>query len=151
MKERLDPTGADLVANTPADGMVTGIGSINGWLFGDEASKAVVMAYDATVLAGVAATLNAHHAVFAHPASPLPDWLADHLVNQMSHLRGLIWTRDGRMRELTNAMLDATLAALGKHGAQVVDQVVRYGDVYRLCYIRGPEGILIGLAQQLGG
>ena len=34
-------------------------------------------------------------------------------------------------------------------GATVVDEVVDYEDVYRLCYIRGPEGILIGLAQQL--
>lgn len=42
----------DLVANTPADGMVTGIGSINGQQFGEEKSRAVVMSYDATVLAG---------------------------------------------------------------------------------------------------
>jgi hypothetical protein len=39
---------------------------------------------------------------------------------------------------------------LNKLGATVVDEVVNYEDVYRLCYIRGPEGILIGLAQQLG-
>jgi len=48
----------DLVANTPADGMVTGIGNINGQLFGDEASRAVVMAYDATVLAGTQGMRN---------------------------------------------------------------------------------------------
>lgn len=46
--------------------------------------------------------------------------------------------------------LDDTLTRLGKLGATVVDEVVDYRDVYRLCYIRGPEGILIGLAQQLG-
>src|SRR4029079_16539427 len=46
--------------------------------------------------------------------------------------------------------LDDTLARLREHGAQVVDEVVQYEDVYRLCYIRGPEGILIGLAEQLG-
>jgi predicted enzyme related to lactoylglutathione lyase len=46
--------------------------------------------------------------------------------------------------------LDDTLARLSKLGATVVDEVVNYEDVYRLCYIRGPEGILIGLAQQLG-
>mgnify|MGYP002138548564 CR=1 FL=1 len=46
--------------------------------------------------------------------------------------------------------LDDTLARLGEHGAEVVDEVVRYEDMYRLCYIRGPEGILIGLAEQLG-
>jgi hypothetical protein len=38
-----------------------------------------------------------------------------------------------------------TLARLRQHGAQLVDE-----DVYRLCYIRGPEGILIGLAEQIG-
>jgi predicted enzyme related to lactoylglutathione lyase len=43
-----------------------------------------------------------------------------------------------------------TLARLSKLGATVVDEVVDYQHIYRLCYIRGPEGILIGLAQQLG-
>jgi predicted enzyme related to lactoylglutathione lyase len=46
--------------------------------------------------------------------------------------------------------LDDTLARLGKRGAMLVGDVVQYEDMYRLCYIRGPEGILIGLAQQLG-
>jgi predicted enzyme related to lactoylglutathione lyase len=46
--------------------------------------------------------------------------------------------------------LDDTLARLGKRGAEVVGEVVQYEDMYRLCYIRGPEGILIGLAQELG-
>lgn len=45
--------------------------------------------------------------------------------------------------------LDDTLSRLTKHGATVVDEVVDFDGVYRLCYIRGPEGILIGLAQQL--
>ncbi len=48
----------DLIANTPADGMVTGMGSINAALFGDQASRAVVMAYDATVLAGTQGMRN---------------------------------------------------------------------------------------------
>ncbi len=48
----------DLIANTPADGMVTGMGSINGALFGSEASRAVVMAYDAMVLAGTQGMRN---------------------------------------------------------------------------------------------
>src|SRR5206468_1831816 len=48
----------DLIANTPADGMVTGIGSINGALFGDARSRCVVMAYDATVLAGTQGLRN---------------------------------------------------------------------------------------------
>ncbi|MGE0349368.1 MAG: carboxyl transferase domain-containing protein [Hydrogenophaga sp.] len=48
----------DLIANTPADGMVTGIGSVNGALFGAERARAVVMAYDATVLAGTQGMRN---------------------------------------------------------------------------------------------
>ncbi len=48
----------DLISNTPADGMVTGIGSINSALFGAQASRAVVMAYDATVLAGTQGMRN---------------------------------------------------------------------------------------------
>jgi len=46
--------------------------------------------------------------------------------------------------------IDDTLSRLGERGAKVVGDVVQYEDMYRLCYIRGPEGILIGLAQQLG-
>ena len=45
--------------------------------------------------------------------------------------------------------INDTLARLREHGAQLVDEVVQYEDVYRLCYIRGPEGLLIGLAQEL--
>ena len=44
--------------------------------------------------------------------------------------------------------IDETLTRLRKHGAQLVGEVVR--DSYRLCYIRGPEGLLIGLAEPLG-
>ena len=47
------------------------------------------------------------------------------------------------------ANLDDTLQRLAGHGATVVDEVVNYQGVYRLCYVRGPEGILIGLAQPL--
>ena len=46
--------------------------------------------------------------------------------------------------------IDDTLARLGKRGAELVGKVAQYEDTYRLCYIRGPEGILIGLAQELG-
>jgi predicted enzyme related to lactoylglutathione lyase len=47
--------------------------------------------------------------------------------------------------------IDETLARLREHGAELVStEVVQYEDVYRLCYIRGPKGLLIGLAQQLG-
>ena len=45
--------------------------------------------------------------------------------------------------------IDETLVRLRKRGAQLVGEVVRYQDSYRLCYIRGPEGLLIGLAQEL--
>ena len=61
-------------------------------------------------------------------------------VNSLGYLRVMFTVED----------LDDTLARLGKLGATVVDEVVDYEDIYRLCYIRGPEGILIGLAQQHG-
>jgi hypothetical protein len=46
--------------------------------------------------------------------------------------------------------LDEVLARLSKRGAQLVGDVVNYQNVYRLCYIRGPEGILMGLAEPVG-
>jgi predicted enzyme related to lactoylglutathione lyase len=46
--------------------------------------------------------------------------------------------------------IDDTLARLRKHGAQLVGEVVEYENAYRLCYIRGPEGLLIGLAEEIG-
>lgn len=60
-------------------------------------------------------------------------------VNSLGYLRVMFAVED----------IDDTLARLGKLGARVVDEVVNYRDIYRLCYIRGPEGILIGLAQPL--
>ena len=60
-------------------------------------------------------------------------------VNSLGYLRVMFAVED----------LDDTLARLCKLGATVVDEVVNYASVYRLCYIRGPEGILIGLAQQV--
>jgi catechol 2,3-dioxygenase-like lactoylglutathione lyase family enzyme len=71
-----------------------------------------------------------------------PPVVADHRnapVNALGYLRVMF--------AVTN--LDDTLDRLGKRGAQLVGEVVQYGDMYRLCYIRGPEGILLGLAQQL--
>ncbi len=61
-------------------------------------------------------------------------------VNSLGYLRVMFAVED----------IDDTLARLSRLGATVVDEVVNYEDIYRLCYIRGPEGILIGLAQQLG-
>lgn len=46
--------------------------------------------------------------------------------------------------------LDDMVARLQRHGAELVDEIAQYEDVYRLCYMRGPDDILIGLAQQLG-
>ncbi|MFO0952972.1 MAG: VOC family protein [Isosphaeraceae bacterium] len=72
-----------------------------------------------------------------------PPAAADHRkapVNALGYLRVMFSVED----------LDDTLARLGKLGAVVVGEVVQYRNMYRLCYIRGPEGILIGLAQELG-
>jgi catechol 2,3-dioxygenase-like lactoylglutathione lyase family enzyme len=73
-----------------------------------------------------------------------PPTVADHRnapVNALGYLRVMFAVDD----------LDNTLARLREHGAQLVSsEVVRYGDAYRLCYIRGPEGLLIGLAEELG-
>ncbi|HYF77795.1 MAG TPA: VOC family protein [Symbiobacteriaceae bacterium] len=46
--------------------------------------------------------------------------------------------------------IDDVVARLRTHGAELVGEVVQYGDMYRLCYIRGPEGIMVALAEQLG-
>ncbi len=73
-----------------------------------------------------------------------PSVVADHRnapVNALGYLRVMFAVDD----------LDDTLARLRKLGAQLVGEVVQYEDTYRLCYIRGPEGVLIGLAQELGG
>jgi len=72
-----------------------------------------------------------------------PPAVADHRnapVNALGYLRVMFTVDD----------IDATLARLRTRGAQLVGDVVHYEDAYRLCYIRGPEGLLIGLAEQLG-
>jgi catechol 2,3-dioxygenase-like lactoylglutathione lyase family enzyme len=46
--------------------------------------------------------------------------------------------------------IDDTLVRLRSHGAELVGELAQYEDKYRLCYVRGPEGILIGLAEQIG-
>ena len=71
-----------------------------------------------------------------------PSIVADHRnapVNALGYLRVMFAVDD----------IDDTLERLGKRGAQLVGEVVQYENAYRLCYIRGPEGLLIGLAQQL--
>ena len=73
-----------------------------------------------------------------------PPVVADHRnapVNALGYLRVMFAVHD----------IDDTLVRLRKHGAELVSsEVVQYQDAYRLCYIRGPEGLLIGLAQELG-
>jgi catechol 2,3-dioxygenase-like lactoylglutathione lyase family enzyme len=46
--------------------------------------------------------------------------------------------------------IDDVVARLRGHGAEVLDEIVQYGDAYRLCFMRGPEGIIVGLAEELG-
>lgn len=72
-----------------------------------------------------------------------PPVVADHRnapVNALGYLRVMFTVDD----------IDELLTRLYKHGAQLVGELVQYEDSYRLCYIRGPEGLLIGLAEQLG-
>jgi catechol 2,3-dioxygenase-like lactoylglutathione lyase family enzyme len=71
-----------------------------------------------------------------------PAIVADHRnapVNALGYLRAMFTVSD----------IDETLVRLKKHGAEIVDEVVQYMNSYRLCYVRGPEGLLIGLAEEL--
>jgi len=71
-----------------------------------------------------------------------PDPVADHRnapVNSLGYLRTMFAVED----------IDDTVARLQKHGAELVGEIVQYENVYRLCYMRGPEKILIGLAEEL--
>jgi len=72
----------------------------------------------------------------------VPPVVADHRnapVNALGYLRVMFTVDD----------IDDTLDRLRNRGAQLVGEVVQYEDAYRLCYIRGPEGLLIGLAEEL--
>ncbi len=71
-----------------------------------------------------------------------PAVIADHRsapVNALGYLRVMFTVKD----------IDEMVSRLSRHGAQLVGEVVQYEDAYRLCYIRGPEGLLIGLAEEL--
>jgi catechol 2,3-dioxygenase-like lactoylglutathione lyase family enzyme len=73
----------------------------------------------------------------------VPHVVADHRnapVNALGYLRIMFAVDD----------IDGVLARLQQRGARLVGEVVQYDDAYRLCYIRGPEGLLIGLAQEVG-
>jgi len=72
-----------------------------------------------------------------------PDTITDHRtapVNSLGYLRVMF--------NVTN--IDELVARLTRHGARLVGEVVQYENTYRLCYIRGVEGLLIGLAEELG-
>lgn len=72
-----------------------------------------------------------------------PPVVSDHRnapVNALGYLRVMFTVED----------IDDLLERLLKLGAQLVGEVIRYEDSYKLCYIRGPEGLLIGLAEELG-
>ena len=72
-----------------------------------------------------------------------PPAVADHRnapVNALGYLRIMFAVED----------IDDALTRLRRHGAVLVGEVAQYQDEYRLCYVRGPEGILIGLAEQIG-
>ena len=72
-----------------------------------------------------------------------PTTVSDHRtapVNSLGYLR-IMFTVDN---------IDELVSRLTKHGAELVGEVMQYEDLYRLCYIRGTEGLLIGLAEQLG-
>jgi catechol 2,3-dioxygenase-like lactoylglutathione lyase family enzyme len=72
-----------------------------------------------------------------------PPIVADHRnapVNALGYLRVMFTVKD----------IDDVLGRVRERGAQLVGEVVQYEDSYRLCYIRGPEGLLVGLAEQLG-
>jgi catechol 2,3-dioxygenase-like lactoylglutathione lyase family enzyme len=72
-----------------------------------------------------------------------PAVISDHRtapVNALGYLRAMFTVED----------IDELVARLIKHGAQLVGEVVRYENSYKLCYIRGTEGLLIGLAEEIG-
>jgi predicted enzyme related to lactoylglutathione lyase len=71
-----------------------------------------------------------------------PSVIADHRnapVNALGYLRAMFTVQN----------IDEMLERLKRQGAQLVGEVVQYENIYRLCYVRGPEGLLIGLAEEL--
>lgn len=72
----------------------------------------------------------------------IPPTISDHRnapVNSLGYLRVMFTVED----------IDEMVTKLSRHGAQLVGEVVQYEDSYRLCYIRGTEGLLVGLAEEL--
>lgn len=77
-------------------------------------------------------TFRSPAAVSAEPAVAAPNTLG---------IRNIMFAVDD---------IDDVVARLRTHGAELVGEVARYEDIYRLCYVRGPEGIIVALAEQLG-
>src|SRR5688572_18107068 len=75
---------------------------------------------------------------FHSPTAVSPE--PEHALGNTLGLRSIMFTVDD---------LDASVAGLRAHGAELVGEVVQYQDSYRLCYVRGPEGIIVALAEQL--
>ncbi|MDF3077353.1 MAG: Glyoxalase/bleomycin resistance protein/dioxygenase [Sphingobacteriaceae bacterium] len=72
-----------------------------------------------------------------------PEIISDHRtapVNSLGYLRAMFTVKD----------IDELVSRLVKHGAELVGEVVQYENSYKLCYIRGAEGILVGLAEEIG-
>ena len=63
---------------------------------------------------------------------------------------GLPRYRCGECQRTFNPLTGTSLARLRSKGGELVDEIAQYEDLYRLCFLRGPEGIVIGLAEQLG-
>jgi dihydrofolate reductase len=87
-----------------------------------------------------------------NPPYHVPTFILTHHARAPIQMEGgtTFYFVTGGIHEALDRARDDTLARLGKRGAELVGEVVQYEDTYRLCYIRGPEGILIGLAQELG-
>jgi catechol 2,3-dioxygenase-like lactoylglutathione lyase family enzyme len=115
--------------------------SLKGELWSRENGLVVLRDWDQQVEIAMMVTPDGHSRLelsrFITPAV-----VADHRnapVNALGYLRAMFTVSD----------IDETLERLQKHGAELVGEVVQYENSYRLCYIRGPEGLLIGLAEEL--
>ncbi len=77
---------------------------------------------------------------FAHPPVITPQ--PENALGNTLGLRSIMFTVDD---------IDATVAGLRAEGAELIGELEQYGDLYRLCYVRGPAGIIVALAEELGG
>src|SRR5436189_190364 len=130
----------DLSAKAP-DGRLSNRAECRCFASGREAHSSAASTFGRASPSAVAEQANSALEPTALRAAA-PPVVADHRsapVNALGYLRVMFAVED----------IDDTLARLRKRGAKLVGEVVQYEDKYRLCYIRGPEGILIGLAQQL--